>query len=463
MDTLRAKLSFFVSLSLIAIIGAILIFLGILNHRESVNHAREKLLGLAQDGVMLIRWDDIAAVDLAEDPTKTPAYQTLKQRICLIREQRRDVRRIFILLHAGSEGHFLTVADLFWDSENSFAPRYFTGSGDPFEVRYRPDVMMGLMIPTVDRQAIKVEGEMTLTGYAPLRNAEGKNVGVMGISIPETTAYGNHGKFQILIIVLFLLCLPVSVVLGNAVAVVADEPLQKLISGTRSVMAGNLQYRLEEVDGPREISELTEAFNKMIANLDVSRRMVQGYVMRAVQMLVKIQEARDKYTKGHSERVAQYAEKIARKMGMNEDNVSLMRDMGMLHDIGKMGIEEEILNKPDKLTREEWAKVRKHPEVGEEILRPIFLNREILSIVKHHHERFDGQGYPDQLKGEEISLFAQIISVADSFDAMTSPRAYRPAMAIRDAAKELEKHRGSQFNPKVVDLFLRILREEHKI
>jgi HD-GYP domain-containing protein (c-di-GMP phosphodiesterase class II) len=132
----------------------------------------------------------------------------------------------------------------------------------------------------------------------------------------------------------------------------------------------------------------------------------------------------------------------------------------MLHDIGKLGIQDSILNKKEKLTDEEWDIVRQHPILGEDILRPVSLNREMLAIVRAHHERYDGKGYPDKLKGKEIDIFAQILSIADSYDAMTSARAYRSPLDQAKAIEELRKNKGAQFNGEIVDVFIEILKEE---
>jgi putative nucleotidyltransferase with HDIG domain len=237
------------------------------------------------------------------------------------------------------------------------------------------------------------------------------------------------------------------------------SPIKKLVEGTRHIAKGDLKYFIE-IAGNDEISDLTRSFNEMTANLYESRRKLHNYFYGVIQSFVRLVEARDPYTRGHSERVALYAEKIAAKLGLPQDKAQLVRETALLHDIGKFGVKESILNKKESLTEEEWETIRKHPVIGEEILKPILLNEEMQGIVREHHERFDGKGYPDRLKGDKINLLAQILSVADSYDAMTSSRAYRPAFTKEKAIEELKKASGSQFNPKVVDAFIEVLREE---
>jgi len=147
-------------------------------------------------------------------------------------------------------------------------------------------------------------------------------------------------------------------------------------------------------------------------------------------------------------------------MGLPEEEADMLKSVAELHDIGKLGIEESILNKDGKPTPEEWEIIKEHPKTGEEILTPVFLDKKKLAIVRSHHERYDGKGYPDGLKGDEIDILAQIVSVADSYDAMTSKRAYRNSLGKAIATQELKKNSGTQFNPKVVDAFLRVLERE---
>jgi putative nucleotidyltransferase with HDIG domain len=171
-------------------------------------------------------------------------------------------------------------------------------------------------------------------------------------------------------------------------------------------------------------------------------------------------EAKDSYTRGHSDRVAEYAQKIALKMGFSREKAEMVKKVAQLHDIGKLGIDERILNKVEKLTDEEWGMIKKHPETGEEILKPVFLDEKMLALVRSHHERYDGTGYPDGLKGDKTDILAQIVSVADSYDAMTSTRAYRKSLTKEEAVAELKKNSGTQFNPKVAAAFLEVLGEE---
>jgi HD-GYP domain-containing protein (c-di-GMP phosphodiesterase class II) len=178
-------------------------------------------------------------------------------------------------------------------------------------------------------------------------------------------------------------------------------------------------------------------------------RLKQGY-LDTVSSLVGALEAKDVYTLGHSERVAQYAAAIAASMGLSEEAVDRIRLAAQLHDLGKVGLSDGVLCKAGGLTGDEYAEVRHHPEIGAEIVGRVPALSDLVPIVRHHHERFDGTGYTDGLRGEDIPLESRILAVADSFDAMTSSRAYRAAMSSTEAAEEILACQGSQFDPEIV-------------
>ena len=177
-------------------------------------------------------------------------------------------------------------------------------------------------------------------------------------------------------------------------------------------------------------------------------------LISTVKALAQAIEAKDPYTKGHSERVTEYSVLIAEALKLPADVVDKVRLAGLLHDIGKIGIHDNILLKPGKLTDDEFFEIQKHPEIGEEILKYIEDMREILPGIRNHHERLDGNGYPDGLDDHKIPLLGRIIAVADAFDAMTSDRPYRKALKVDKAVQELKEFSGSQFDAKLVNLFI---------
>ena len=173
-------------------------------------------------------------------------------------------------------------------------------------------------------------------------------------------------------------------------------------------------------------------------------------------------EANDPYTRGHSERVALYAARIAARMKLTEEQIDVIRNAGILHDIGKIGISEVILQKPGPLTDTELIAVQDHPAIGEKICKPLRSANLLLTVIRHHQERYDGRGYPDRLAGDNIPVEARVIAVADAYDAMTSPRPYRPPMSQRQVIGILQREAGKQWDPDVVRVFLELLDEERE-
>lgn len=190
-----------------------------------------------------------------------------------------------------------------------------------------------------------------------------------------------------------------------------------------------------------------------------NENLVDKINMQQLQTVLAFSEAigaRDDYTRGHSERVAEYAQMITTAMGLQELN-EIVYVAALVHDVGKIGIPEQILNKPSKLTEEEYQRIKAHPVIGANILKQIDTFAYLGYIVRAHHERFDGKGYPDGLAGEEIPLISRIIAVADAFEAMTSDRSYRQRFTIDYAVEELKRCAGSQFDPTIVDHFVKLV------
>lgn len=193
-----------------------------------------------------------------------------------------------------------------------------------------------------------------------------------------------------------------------------------------------------------------------LQNLKLYEELQENY-LKTIIALANAIDAKDPYTRRHSQNVTKHAVAIAEEMKLPAQTIEDIRRAGLLHDIGKIGIKDEILFKPGKLTEEEYLQIKTHPLKGEEIIKSLPFLAGATGIVRHHHERFDGKGYPNGIKGENIELGARILAVADSFDAITTDRPYRPALSLQEAKNELNKNKGAQFDPEVVDCFLRVL------
>ena len=220
-----------------------------------------------------------------------------------------------------------------------------------------------------------------------------------------------------------------------------DQLLLLIESGVKSISQMNEIKRINE-----ELSDTYEKLEK--AYLDI------------VETLRYTVEAKDPYTRGHSDRVSEFSVLIGEKLGLSKDELKILKIGGLFHDVGKIGIPDSILLKEARLTDDEYSQIKNHPSIGAHILQNSEFFKDIIPIVKHHHEKYDGTGYPGKLKGEEIPYFARITAVADTFDAMTTKRSYRDALPLNVVKAEIEKYAGTQFDPKIAKVFLDVLNND---
>jgi putative two-component system response regulator len=200
--------------------------------------------------------------------------------------------------------------------------------------------------------------------------------------------------------------------------------------------------------------------NDLAKEVDRKTKENTRLTLHVVQTLAETIDAKDTYTNGHSGRVAAYSREIAKRYGYDERRQDEIYMMGLLHDVGKIGIPDEIINKTSRLTDEEFAEIKKHPVVGNKILKNIKEMPQLAFGARWHHERYDGRGYPDGLKGNEIPEEARMIAVADAYDAMTSNRSYRELIPQEVVKGELEKGSGTQFDPRFAAIMLEIIKED---
>lgn len=208
--------------------------------------------------------------------------------------------------------------------------------------------------------------------------------------------------------------------------------------------------------GIKAVSQM-QLIKKINDELKTTYDKLESAYMETIEILRFTVEAKDAYTRGHSDRVSAYSVLIGGALGLPEEDLKTLKIGGLFHDIGKIGIPDSILLKTTKLDDEEYSEIKNHPAIGAHILSNATIFKDIIPIVKHHHERFDGRGYPGKLKGEEIPYFARIAAVADSFDAMTSKRSYRDSLPMDVVIEEIIKNSGTQFDPKIAKVFLDIL------
>ena len=217
--------------------------------------------------------------------------------------------------------------------------------------------------------------------------------------------------------------------------------------------------------GPEDISLLENIANQIaicVENLELSKNIEETYYNTLV-MLARIVEAKDTCSAGHLERVSSYVQMIAKKLNLEEDTKKTLMGGALLHDLGKVGVEDAILKKRGQLTPKEYEIMKQHSIIGENILKPLQSMSKLSVLVRHHHELYDGTGYPDGLKGEEIPLAARILAVADIYDALTTDRSYRKALSREEGIKMLRSYAGNKLDPKVVEIFIELIIENVKI
>ena len=218
-----------------------------------------------------------------------------------------------------------------------------------------------------------------------------------------------------------------------------DQLLLLIESGLKSVEQMNMIKQINE--------ELAD-----------SKELLEKSYLESIEVLRRTVEVKDVYTRGHSDRVSEYSLLIGKKLNLPPEQMKTLKIGALFHDIGKIGIPDAILLKTDKLTDDEYSEIKNHPAIGAHILSNASIFADIIPIVKHHHERYDGKGYPARLAGEDIPYLARIVAVADTFDAMTSRRSYRQALDFDYTMNEIERCKGTQFDPAIADVFLEILR-----
>lgn len=214
------------------------------------------------------------------------------------------------------------------------------------------------------------------------------------------------------------------------------------------------EIMLARVSTQIELSDYRNHLEKLVAK---KTKEIEDLSVQTIMTISNTVDKKDVYTRQHSARVAKYSREIATRLGWTKEEINDLYRLGLLHDIGKIGIPDAVLNKPGKLTDEEFTLMKTHTVMGAEILKDITVIKDVEKGAKYHHERYDGRGYMEGLKGEEIPFAARIVGIADAYDAMTSDRAYRKKLPQDVVRSEIEKGRGTQFDPNLVDIMLQIM------
>lgn len=241
------------------------------------------------------------------------------------------------------------------------------------------------------------------------------------------------------------------------------NPIKRLSMVTGRIATGELEARSESFN-VREFDSLADAINQMADSIQDLFNEQESSYLQTLQALAKALEAKDAYTASHSGRVAKFSVMLGKRIGLPAEQLKLLKQGALMHDLGKIGISDTVLNKASSLSDEEYELMKNHPVMTATIMRPLKRFKEFAEIAAWHHERWDGLGYPDGLKGEEIPLLARIVAIADTWDAMTGDRVYRKGMTVETALSILEQEAGSgQWDPALMAEFIRMIRSEQEV
>ncbi|HKR61478.1 MAG TPA: HD domain-containing phosphohydrolase, partial [Pyrinomonadaceae bacterium] len=308
---------------------------------------------------------------------------------------------------------------------------------------------------SVLRDQRKVE---MLGSYATAELDKNSRLGVIAIQ-DETAALASVSDMHYQTIWISLVAALLTLLIGFFFAQKLSQPVQELAAGAHRIASGDFSQRIE-IRSRTELGDLGNSFNLMtdqiehfIEDLKRSAKENRELFLGTVKALAAAIDGKDPYTRGHSERVSRVSMAIAQRMGLSDDECEKIRVGALLHDVGKIGIDDKILKKPAALTDEEYEVMKQHPQKGYKILSQIPGMEEFLPGMYMHHEMINGQGYPQGLKGDEIPLMGLIVSVADTFDAMTTDRPYQRAMKFEDAVERIQSFVGTRYDERVVDAF----------
>lgn len=281
----------------------------------------------------------------------------------------------------------------------------------------------------------------------------GDQIGFMAVEENEDPLLGQVAQLRMILTLVFTIAALLTLLVGTATASFITRPVQMLVESMRAVSAGDLHHRAK-VASRDEIGYLARTFNEMAATLEEKTATLEQTTFASMEALARAIDARDPTTFGHSERVAAISLEIADELGLPEKEREALRRAALLHDIGKIGVEDKVLRKPGPLNAAEAGDMQEHPRIGYEMLKGLPFIGPSLPGILYHHERWDGAGYPTGLSGTAIPYQVRILAVADVFDALTSDRPYREGLSVDAATTAIRNEAGLQFDPDIVSAFI---------
>ena len=446
-----------VTLALILAIGSLILLVASvvypLAYRENLEGMRQMVRGIAATGALSIDGDLHEAIPPNPSAAALPAYQELQNQLHKILGTNPGLRYVWTMVSSAKPDEMFFVGDV-----GGAEPK----PGLAYKASRIPELLAGFQGPSADRYPVKDPWGISVSGYAPIRNKAGKVVAILGVDVYGKQLYDFRRRCQILLGVSIGLGIFAAVLLGWLLARWIAHPLDQLVHGMRRVGVGELSHEVDLATGD-EFQEAAGAFNRMTKALSAAQRNLRESFIKAVRSLMTALEAKDPYTRGHSESVTEYAVQIAKALAKSPQEIETLNRLAVLHDIGKIGIHDAVLQKPASFTPQERQTMQTHPTIGAKILAPLGLSPEELALIVSHHEREDGSGYPQGLDRSKISDLVAIVSVADAYDAMTSHRPHRSAIKPQQALEELRRAAGTQFRPEMVEALAYVLQQQGTI
>ncbi|NQT22630.1 MAG: HD domain-containing protein [Candidatus Omnitrophica bacterium] len=429
------------------------LFIGTFNYYENKKMLSENigsgLKKIAQTAALGINVDKLESIQSAQDSS----YAITRSHLLEVKNYNEIDAPLYILKKADKKTASLLVTT---------EPGAMIGS----KYRINPTLHRVFNVGRSAFSPIYVDKSGTwISAYAPIKDKEGKMIGVLELN--------HHVGYYVKRLRTRLIHISVLCFVGFLVGALLSVPLLKPIVNSINILRiaasemekGNYDFKIS-LNTSDEIGFLADAFEKMrVAIKDYTEKLKVAWMMEkkahleSVKALSEAIAVREPYTKGHIERVSKYAELISKELGLAKEEIDTIKYGCILHDVGKIGVNVDIINKTSKLTPSEYEKIKKHPYMGVQIIRGVKFLEKAKDIILYHQERYDGLGYPRGLKGEEIPISARIVALADTYDAMSSDRPYRQRLKEPEIILKIKKESGKQFDPNVVDAFLKVKKE----
>ena len=465
----RVKLFIIFLLTTIAVSGSTIYFIYRIAVEAQLEALRKAVLAIASTTALMIEPEEFKKID-PSNPVFSEPFKKYNNLLHKVLENNPDIRYAYTLIETKDPNICNFVADA------EYFDRDVMTEQDKKEVNYDVSKIPELRDKVAFLKAVTTKNYYNdqwgtwLTGYAPVRDKDGKTLAVVGIDMSASKISSFQEYLTLWSILIFILDVIISIILSALISSTISLPILKIAEHTKEISEGNFKSRID-IKSEDEIKKLADSFNTMVDKLDhmfVDLAKTQSDLKVAhldtIFRLALAAEYKDEATSQHLKRVSAYSRIIAEKYGLSEEDLDNIEIGAPLHDIGKIGIPDNILLKTEKLTKEEYEIIKKHPSIGYEILkesRSPYLKTAALICLKHH-EYFDGTGYPNGLKGEDIHIYGRIVALADVFDALTSKRSYKEPFSIEKTVDMIKSKSGTQFDPKVVDAFLESLDEIKK-